>query len=679
MNGFVSPSANSKATTDFSGARDGATFETAQTVENKTNFTMDQLCERGSPIAMFVSGKALPLQFHDQTLTPASEQAMYMGTFRVMRCEQEEPLEKSTINDMVAFYKEYYDLDCTMLRFHLEVVKKYRAVPVAYLDQTYTLMEVDKRDDRKPLFSVPPGESYQALLSTEAPNFISEKEMITEWIEDGSHLEILEDPYKGVDAPPSLTAVVPHERYQGNKRRALNKRIAQTRKRRIQFSDHWRIMLKAGVASFARLLEVNVDSSGCIGPLIDRFPLVHKEGLELVNYSRYFTVESPTRFLDHIGPEFQKSPTDAPIRSYDPKVMLLMKCNGGGPTRMQRDGLSWMKQKPALAADLFFQCILVEVVKVTVLVEWSRVCRPSNDGYSLPRLSEIPEFLEYVEAVLKSAKVNSTNSIIQEQYEVSENFDDKCNFFRFFRYLAVELEPWLGRTVSGLAQEVFEGVDTFGKEVKRLATFISQEEGLGSTMCSKAPFLCQHVWMNVNETVDDFPSGMPKVPVVGFGGSFGAQLLQEATFDSSNPCMVQSVMDELLKEYNGSSCTNLRLIGVEKVVGTQGKEDQVVISNNGRLLTTCDVEHGCCICYYFFERKPGCTKGSAKNPKVKFSHCHPIPTVVFHQEQAEKSLYTFVEEIEGGLWSGELIDNESEKMVSSVDEVGVVLDSGSED
>ena len=83
--------------------------------------------------------------------------------------------------------------------------------------------------------------------------------------------------------------------------------------------------------------------------------------------------------------------------------------------RMQREGLSWMKRKPALAADLFFQCILAEAVKVTVLVEWSRVRRPSNDGYSLPRLCEIPEFLECVEAVLKLTKVNSTNGIVQEQ------------------------------------------------------------------------------------------------------------------------------------------------------------------------------------------------------------------------------------------------------------------------
>jgi hypothetical protein len=56
-NGFVSPSASSKAAKNSSGARGGATFEAAQTVANKVNFTMDQLCELGTPIAFFVSRK----------------------------------------------------------------------------------------------------------------------------------------------------------------------------------------------------------------------------------------------------------------------------------------------------------------------------------------------------------------------------------------------------------------------------------------------------------------------------------------------------------------------------------------------------------------------------------------------------------------------------------------------
>jgi hypothetical protein len=44
-------------------------------------------------------------------------------------------------------------------------------------------------------------------------------------------------------------------------------------------------------------------------------------------------------------------------------------------------------------------------------------------------------------------------------------------------------------------------------------------------------------------------------------------------------------------------------------------------------------------------------KGSAKNPKLVFSHCHPICSVEFEQEQAVAAVYEFVEEVEAGRWS----------------------------
>jgi hypothetical protein len=192
VNGFVSPSANSKAATDSSGGRDGATFETAQTVENKVNFTMDQLCERGSIIAMFVAGKALPAEFHDKSLPPA----MHLGTYCVRQCAQEDPMEPDDIKQMLAFYKDHYALDSCMLRFHLAYKKKYLAVPVVCDGRAYRHIEVDKRDDRKPLFAVPEEASYRSLLSSDAPIFISEKQMISDWIQDGGHLELVDDPYQ---------------------------------------------------------------------------------------------------------------------------------------------------------------------------------------------------------------------------------------------------------------------------------------------------------------------------------------------------------------------------------------------------------------------------------------------------------------------------------------------------
>jgi hypothetical protein len=64
-------------------------------------------------------------------------------------------MEPDDIKQMLAFYKDHCALDSCMLRFHLAYKKKYLAVPVVHDSRAYTHIEVDKRDDRKPLFAVP--------------------------------------------------------------------------------------------------------------------------------------------------------------------------------------------------------------------------------------------------------------------------------------------------------------------------------------------------------------------------------------------------------------------------------------------------------------------------------------------------------------------------------------------
>jgi hypothetical protein len=165
------------------------------------------------------------------------------------------------------------------------------------------------------------------------------------------------------------------------------------------------------------------------------------------------------------------------------------------------------------------------------------------------------------------------------------------NFRRFFLYLESELEPWLYRLVFslGLRQSDCRIDDVFHDVVERLAIFISNDAGLGSSMCTKAPFQCQHILMNLNELVGDFPTGIPKLPVVGFGGAFGAQLLQQAIFDTSNTKMVESALTELVGKYNEGSIAHLTILGLKKVeAGVCGEKQNVVVAINGRPLTTCD-------------------------------------------------------------------------------------------
>ena len=58
INGATPANANSKGATSSIGARDGASFETSQSVTNKLNLVMEQICERGSPCLLYTSDAA---------------------------------------------------------------------------------------------------------------------------------------------------------------------------------------------------------------------------------------------------------------------------------------------------------------------------------------------------------------------------------------------------------------------------------------------------------------------------------------------------------------------------------------------------------------------------------------------------------------------------------------------
>jgi hypothetical protein len=96
------------------------------------------------------------------------------------------------------------------------------------------------------------------------------------------------------------------------------------------------------------------------------------------------------------------------------------------------------------------------------------------------------DFLQHVDAVLLLTHANSANGIIQGQYDVSENFNDKLNFRRFFKYFSATLEQWLLRLLLSLGNGSVQSDDTFQMVIGRLATFISDNDAL-AVLCVARP------------------------------------------------------------------------------------------------------------------------------------------------------------------------------------------------
>ncbi|WP_288993368.1 hypothetical protein, partial [uncultured Marinobacter sp.] len=111
ISGFVSPDAKARKTATMT-AVEGATFESTQTITNKMNSVMEQICESSRPVAVFLAGSVLPKSCYDPNLQKRIgkdvEQSSYLGVYHVRLSEQEEPMEPSSLLQTMLHYKEYY-------------------------------------------------------------------------------------------------------------------------------------------------------------------------------------------------------------------------------------------------------------------------------------------------------------------------------------------------------------------------------------------------------------------------------------------------------------------------------------------------------------------------------------------------------------------------------------------
>jgi hypothetical protein len=660
-NGLAPPSATAHKTTSGTAA-EGATFESSQSVLNKNNRVMLQICEASRPVKVFLAGDVLPPCLYDKqlqtTIGASTEQAVYMGIYDVKWCAQEEEMTREDIVRIMDFYKPYYpDLNGSELRFHLETPKKFLLVPnnnYSSKEGGYQHIEVDTRDNRKPLLEVPAGKTMNSLLTSfQVEDFVSEKTLFKDWVDGRGFLELVEEPF--LDPTSNMTnetTSIVHLHEFETMLTPLNLAIGETRlcdkmarrRRRTQtFANHFAILIKCSLGVFARMREMNVDTQNKIGPLIDYDDEYHKHPPTISNYIQIFGCSPCSGYFSHLGRAVQVSPTTHPIRTYDPKVLLLMSCNKGPSARLSRVGIDWVIRDFTAAADLFFQCILIEVVKVEVLLEWS-LCYFGDKARRLPTISDIPGFLDFISATIDKVGVRSTNWITQDQYQINENFKDRRMFFQFFSYLRMHLLAWFSKLIQ---TDFSTDNDVFGAVNKRLTKFINNEGAIGGS-CKYQLFHCQHMLLDFNDVVAEFPFGEPMFPHVGFGGCFGAQMLQGSEFKANNQEMVKKVMSGLLCRYGQQPDLDLAMLGLKKFDGCSVP----AVSINGRPLGLCDPEHCCCMQYPILERAIGGSKGISNRPKLTSSFCFPIYGCKFEAalEVATKALTIFRDLVDTDKW-----------------------------
>ena len=637
-------------------AGEGAFFEHAQSIKNPYNFAIEILVEQGTPVAVWGAGDLVPARFRDRDLardTDGAEQVYYFGCYKIERSTSQPAKTREELLEVVEEYQEEYPkLTYLNLRFLLQKQHSYALVPVEYpaLKAGYHYLPVDLRDNRRPMFEVAGSQSFEAALGEDNDTCFNETSMLTAWFRSGGCNEYSNHPFlpragkkrkavgddngwfvENESAFRLLTA--PQE---GTHIAAPT--LAQFETRSQTLRGQWDVVLNCSIASFSRLLELNVDRAGKVGPLLDSNPKYHKGESSLDNYLRLFGDSKSgveRLYLKQLSPvSVQKSASTAAIRTYDAGKILLMLGNGGCNKRLERNGLDFVSDNLDTVADMILQCLLVEVVRVPILMEWSEMKqkRDGTTGVYLPTLREVDSFIDFLADVMSVNKFQTTGHLLQTQYEIHCGFASLKAFAKLLKFLRDKLrDGWLTLMLSGARRTKGKAhIDMFDISRNTLATLLSQTETLGSWNDEKMQFFTQHILMNVNELVNDWPFRIPGEVVLGFGGKFGAKRLARGAvlgfgskFGHSVPHVFALQLTEVRETYSNRDLT---MMGLERLEGTS----VVVVSVNQRPICTIEIEHFGCLDMISSEREMGGSRGSSNRYDVTSPHCHPVPNACYY-------------------------------------------------
>ena len=252
---------------------------------------------------------------------------------------------------------------------------------------------------------------------------------------------------------------------------------------------------------------------------------------------------------------------------------------------------------------------------------WSHYVSTSNNNATLtPKLPVWNNFSLYcyfLESFQKVLKGKGISCLIHDQYDVPSMFKTLNSFTRTLNTIRDSVESWLKDTLFPIIEK--ENIDTFKECIAALSDFIKSSANWNSS--ESIDFFSQHVLMNINEVISDFPVGEPNEVTFGFGSDFGIRVLK-----NSNPSKRQEYLVEWLKLMERSSDRMLSLLGYQRDQDT----NNVVVKANGRRMTTLDSEHYFCVAGYILpQRKSGGTRGFSSNPRLSRKHLYPIKKANF--------------------------------------------------
>jgi hypothetical protein len=288
---------------------------------------MEILIEQGTPVVVWGAGCLLPDRFQNTNLaadTEGAEQVFYFCCYKVERCpSQPGKTEQETLDIIEEHKADYPNLSYLNLRFLLKSNQSCRLVPIEHpnRDGGYHCLRLDVRDNRRPWFAIPGNKSFEKAFAfgNDAP--FDETSMLTAWFREGGTNECSNQLFTPKTGRKRMTEERIAEQSTESALRLLAPQegsgvsaLVEFEKKCRTLDGQWGVVIKCSLGSFARLLELNVDRSGNIGPLLDNNPTCHLGDSSLDNYLDLFG-DLPSLHMERIDPSAQKAATTAGART----------------------------------------------------------------------------------------------------------------------------------------------------------------------------------------------------------------------------------------------------------------------------------------------------------------------------------------------------------------------------
>jgi hypothetical protein len=148
----------------------------------------------------------------------------------------------------------------------------------------------------------------------------------------------------------------------------------------------------------------------------------------------------------------------------------------------------------------------------------------------VPTIEDMDSLLNFVDSVMDDNSWMTLRNILQTQYDIDEGFVQLPSFRRTLLFLKDTLPIFCQKIDNNALSDSKEANnDLFGSTRTKFENLLKDDKALDG-MGRKLPFHCQHILMNCNELISDWPFGHPKKIIFGFGSEVGVKMLKQVSF-----------------------------------------------------------------------------------------------------------------------------------------------------